>query len=72
MYLDLAGELKKAVEHEGDGDTSGNWCTWNSPQRLGKGAEKIWIQRKTQRIDGQEYGEQSWKPVETCSHSDSR
>ena len=30
-YLELDRELKKALEHEGDGDTSCNWCTWNDP-----------------------------------------
>ena len=30
---------KKAMEHEGDGDTTCNWCTSNKPQRLGKGLE---------------------------------
>ena len=29
-YLELAWELKKAVEYKDDGDTS--WCTWNSSQ----------------------------------------
>ena len=29
-YLDLTRELKKIVEHEGDGDTNCSWCTWNS------------------------------------------
>ena len=29
-------ELKKAMEHEGDGDTICVWCTWNNPQRIGK------------------------------------
>ena len=28
-YLDLAGELKKAIENEDDGDTNRSWCTWN-------------------------------------------
>ena len=37
-YLDLARELKKAMEHAGDGDTNCNRYTWNGPQRLGKGA----------------------------------
>ena len=41
--LDLARELKKAMEHEGDGDTNCNWCTWNDLQRLGKGLEKLKI-----------------------------
>ena len=27
-YLDLARELKKTVEHESDGDTNCNWCSW--------------------------------------------
>ena len=35
-YLDLAWELIKAVEHEGDGDTNYSWYPWNSPQKLGK------------------------------------
>ena len=26
------------MEHEGDGDTNGNWWTRNDPLRLGKGA----------------------------------
>ena len=30
-YLDLARELKKAVEHDYDGDTDCNWRTWNGP-----------------------------------------
>ena len=29
------------MEHEGDGDTSYNWCTWNNPERLGKGTEQL-------------------------------
>ena len=45
-YLDLARELKKAVEREGDDDTNTNWHTWNSPQRLGKGTERVETERK--------------------------
>ena len=39
-YLEVARELKKnkTKEHESDGDTSCNWCTWNDAQRLGKEA----------------------------------
>ena len=22
------------MEHESDGDTNCNWCTWNNPQRI--------------------------------------
>ena len=29
-YLDLARELKKAVEHESDSDTNCNWSSWYS------------------------------------------
>ena len=29
------------IEHEGDGDTSCNWYTWNNLQRLGKGTESV-------------------------------
>ena len=28
-YLDLAGELKKTVEHEVDVNTNCSWCAWN-------------------------------------------
>ena len=40
----IARELKKTqktMEHESDGDTNCNWCTWNDHQRLGKGAEGV-------------------------------
>ena len=33
-YLNQTTE--KAVEHEGDGETSCNWCTWNGPQGFEK------------------------------------
>ena len=33
-YLNLARELKKSVEHEGDNYTNCNWCVWN---RITKG-----------------------------------
>ena len=39
-YLDLARELKKAVEHEVDGDTNCNWSTWTGPKRLEW--KKVW------------------------------
>ena len=25
------------MEHEGDSDTSSNWCVWNNSKRIGKG-----------------------------------
>ena len=28
------------MEHESNGDTNYNWCTWNGPQRLSKGIER--------------------------------
>ena len=30
IYLDLARELKKTMEHAGDNYTNCNWCVWNS------------------------------------------
>ena len=30
MYLDLAREMKKTMEHEGDNYTNQNWCFWYS------------------------------------------
>ena len=35
MYLDLARELNKTVEHESDGSTNCNWCSWYNQQRIG-------------------------------------
>ena len=32
---------EKAVEHETDGDTNCNWCTWNGPQRIGKRTGRV-------------------------------
>ena len=29
MIIDLARELKKDMEREGDVDTTYNWCAWN-------------------------------------------
>ena len=34
--------------HEGDGDTSCNWCTWNRPQMPGKKTGGTLIQTKNQ------------------------
>ena len=31
--LDLAIELKKTLEHEGDGETNCGWCSWNYPPK---------------------------------------
>ena len=30
MYLVLARELKKTMEHEGDNYTNCDWCFWDS------------------------------------------
>ena len=29
------------MEHDGDGDTNFNWCTWNNPQRIDKGTKRV-------------------------------
>ena len=41
------------MEHESNGDTNCNWCTWNNPQRIGKGTEKLGNKRT--RRDHQDY-----------------
>ena len=33
-YLDLATELKKIMEHEGDNYTNRDWCFWYSQQMI--------------------------------------
>ena len=37
MYLDLARELKKAMEHERDSDNNCYWLAWYSHQKVVKG-----------------------------------
>ena len=36
------------MEHEGEGDTNCNWCTWKDPQRFNKGAGRVENQRMSQ------------------------
>ena len=33
------------MEHESDGDTICNWCSWNNPQRTNKGTKRQRNQR---------------------------
>ena len=40
-YLDLARGLKKTLEHESDGDTNYNWCTWNNSKRIDKETRRL-------------------------------
>ena len=35
------------MEHEGDDETNCSWCTWNNPQRIGKGTGKFGNKRKS-------------------------
>ena len=46
--LDQAKELKKSMEHEGDGNTSRNWCARNPLLSLRKGTGR-YRNRKTIR-----------------------
>ena len=49
-YLDLARELKKAMEHKGDGDSIYNWSVWNGSQRFGKGDGRVGSQSMNRAI----------------------
>ena len=40
-HLDIARELKKAMEQENDGDTNFDWRTRYSHQRIGKGSGRL-------------------------------
>ena len=51
-YLDLTGELKKSIKHEGDGDTNSSWCTWNGSKRFRKTSEGTGNQRKNRNHPG--------------------
>ena len=50
-YLDLARELKKNMEY--DGDTNCGWCAWNNSQKIAKERGRLG-NKKTSR-DHQEY-----------------
>ena len=41
---------KIVMEHEGDGDTSSNWCVRNSVTKLGKGLEELEIRERAETI----------------------
>ena len=76
-YLDLARELKKPEEHEGDGETYDSWSPWNSLQRPGKKTAGTEDQRQNRDHPDhstvkicKNYLKESWRPEETCSHSD--
>ena len=63
-YLDLSRELKKAMEHECDGNTNCNWCVWNDTKGLVKWLEELEIGRREETIqvtcwDRPEYWEES-------------
>ena len=36
------------MEHEGNGDTNYNWCTWNNPKELVKGLEDLEIRGRVE------------------------
>ena len=40
-YLNLAKELKKYMEHEGNNDTNRDWCFWYSHQKIIKGTGEL-------------------------------
>ena len=58
------------MEHEGDGDTSCNWRTWNDPQKLSKRVEQSKIGGRDKIIQITALLS-SWRPEETCCHSNS-
>ena len=51
-YLDLARELKNktTVNHESDGYTNFNWCSWYGHQRIGERLEDLEIREGVEKI----------------------
>ena len=43
-YLDLARELKKTMEHEGDNYTNCDWCLWRGNSRIIKGPGRFGVE----------------------------
>ena len=79
-YQDLARELKKTMEHEGDANTNCNWCAWYSHQKIG--TETGGFENKRMSGDHPNYsiveiGQNTKNPrdlrrlEETCCHSNS-
>ena len=69
-YLDFARELKK-LQNMSDSDTNCSWCTWNGPQRLGKGTERNENQMEDWDHPDYRIVENSWRPEKTCCPSNS-
>ena len=63
------------MEHEGDGDTNCNWCTWNNPQVLVKELEDLEIRGLMETIQTITLSRSTRilrRVLETCCHSNSR
>ena len=58
QYLDFVREVKKknkkTLGHEGVGDPSCIWCTWNNSQRIDKGTG--WLENERTSGDYPDYG----------------
>ena len=75
-YLNLASELKKGMEHEGDNYTNRDWYFWYSHQRIikrtrGLGNERTSGDHQTYIIVNGQFTVMSWRLEETCCHSNS-
>ena len=74
-YVDFARELKKTMEHENDGDTNCNWCSWYSHQRIYTGTGGLKNKRKGEYhskysiVKIGQNTEKSPEDKETCCHS---
>ena len=40
------------MEHEGNDDTNCGWCTWDNPQRIGKGTGRLGNKRTSRDHPG--------------------
>ena len=76
--LELADGLRQAVGHESDDHSSSCWSTWNVAKDLrkkneeDKKSEGELEQSKSRHCwDRLEYAEESWRPKDSCCHSDS-
>ena len=77
QILGSCQRAEKAMEYEGDSDTNNSWGIRNSSQELRKEIHSLEKRFKSRIYRPQhcwnqlEYWEESWKPEETCCHSDS-
>ena len=67
-YQDLARELKKTMDQEGDGDITCNWYTWNNTLRIVKQLHKYYLKARIDKMQQHSRCRLSCDRDETINH----